>query len=216
MLPSFQNWLIFRKIHFEFAFLLEHIMQANITSQATLHSTSVPFYKRQSSPGDAEYSPCQTATPQQELQDLRPYVLSYCRAYLRHSEDAEEACQDTMVNAMSGLSKFENRASLKTWVMKIAYHVCNSYFRRNRKQKDLFDEYDDSVFASSDPTLDQENPEITALLATLSTVQQEILRYRFVEELSLIEISIVLGYKISCIKMNYYRALEKMQKACLL
>lgn len=192
-------------------------MQANITTQPTVHSSIVPFYDTQLDPDGAAFSLLdKTATLQNELQQLRPHILTYCLAYLRHTEDAEEACQDTMVNAISALSKFENRASLKTWVMKIAYHVCTNYFRKNRAQKDLFDVYDDSVFASTDPTFDQENPEVTALLATLSTVQQEILRYRFVDELSLKDISIVLGYTLSSIKMNYYRALEKMQKGSLL
>lgn len=192
-------------------------MQAIVATQAIVNSIIAPFTICQLDLVDNAFPLLdKTAALQKELQYLRPQILTYCYGYLRHSEDAEEACQDTMLNAISALSKFENRASLKTWVMKIAYHVCTNYFRKKRAHKDLFDVYDDSVFASTDPTFDEENPEITALLATLSTVQQEILRYRFVDELSLKDISIVLGYKLSSIKMNYYRALEKMQKGALL
>lgn len=192
-------------------------MQAINTAQALVNSTIAPLFNNHvDSVANLTPSVDKTAVLQKELQQLRPQILTYCLGYLRHSQDAEEACQDTMLNAMSALSKFENRASLKTWVMKIAYHVCTNYFRKNRAHKDLFDEYDDNFFACTEPTFDQDNPEITALLTTLSAVQQEILRYRFIDELSLKDISIVLGYKLSCIKMNYYRALDKLQKNCLL
>jgi RNA polymerase sigma factor (sigma-70 family) len=192
-------------------------MQAISTAQPLVNSAIAPLFNKHV---DSVAHPSTLADKpmvlQKELQQLRPQIMTYCLGYLRHTQDAEEACQDTMLNAMSALSKFENRASLKTWVMKIAYHVCTNYFRKNRAQKDLFDEYDESVFACTDPLFDQDNPEITALLASLSTVQQEILRYRFVDELSLKDISIILGYKLSCVKMNYYRALDKLQKSSLL
>lgn len=191
-------------------------MQAINATQVIHSSTIVPFYNRQVDSANASLPTLdQIDLLKKELQYLRPQILTYCFRYLRNSEDAEEACQDTMLNATSSLSKFEGRASFKTWVLKIAYHVCTNYFRKNRHQKGLFDVYDDSIFCSNETLNDQDYPEITALLTTLSTVQQEILRYRFVDELSLKEIAIILGFTLSKVKMNYYRALNKMHKSFL-
>jgi RNA polymerase sigma-70 factor (ECF subfamily) len=133
-------------------------------------------------------------------------------SYLRHVEDAQEACQDTMLNAMVSLPKFEYRASLKTWVIKIAYHVCADYYRTKRNKDNLFDRYYDAAFLTDEIVLEEDNPELAAMLRTLSSVQREILRYRFVDELLFNEIAIVLGTSLSSVKMNYYRALEKLQK----
>ena len=147
-----------------------------------------------------------------QLQALRPAVLQFCLRYLHNENDAQEACQDTMLNAVKALDSFQYRASLKTWVLKIAYHACASYYRNNKLEGTLFVEFDEAMFESQDALIEEDNPDLVKIVATLSELQQQILRYRFVEDLSLNEISAVIGVKLSCIKMNYYRALDKIQK----
>lgn len=145
------------------------------------------------------------------LQQLRPKVLAYCMRYLKHPEDAEEACQDTMVNAISGLAKFQNRASLQTWLMKIAYHVCSAYYRAKRNQDLLFESFDEHSCNTLDDAIEIDSPDLSEAIQSLSELQKQVLRYRFVNDLSLNEIAIVLGCSLSAIKMNYYRAIQKIQ-----
>lgn len=52
------------------------------------------------------------------------------RSYNYNHEDTQDLMQDTLIDAYTHLSKFENRASFKTWIIKIMLHNC---FRKKQK-----------------------------------------------------------------------------------
>lgn len=52
------------------------------------------------------------------------------RAYGYNHEDTQDLMQDVYVNAYLNLSKFENRSSFKTWIIKIMLNNC---FQRQQK-----------------------------------------------------------------------------------
>jgi len=56
---------------------------------------------------------------QRELNALRPDLLRFARLQLRDAGAAEDAVQETMLAALQGSHRFENRSSYKTWLIAI-------------------------------------------------------------------------------------------------
>ncbi|HEX8343178.1 MAG TPA: RNA polymerase sigma factor [Actinoplanes sp.] len=63
---------------------------------------------------------------------VRPEVLRVCTRLLPNREDAEEACQDTLLAVARGLPRFEGRSAFRTWMYRVATNRSRSAYRRTR------------------------------------------------------------------------------------
>ena len=61
-------------------------------------------------------------------------LLVHCYRMLGSFHDAEDTLQDTLLSAWQGLSGFEERASLRTWLYRIATHRCLNVLRSARRR----------------------------------------------------------------------------------
>jgi RNA polymerase sigma factor (sigma-70 family) len=59
-----------------------------------------------------------------------PFLYKTGRSYNYSHEDTQDLMQDSFIDAYTHLSKFENRSSFKTWIIKIMLNNC---FRRQQK-----------------------------------------------------------------------------------
>jgi len=61
-------------------------------------------------------------------------VLRMVARLIPSSEEAEEATQDTLLEAFQSLHRYDARkASFSTWLMRIAYHTALKHYRKRRK-----------------------------------------------------------------------------------
>ncbi|MGW4501662.1 RNA polymerase sigma factor [Micromonospora sp. NPDC004336] len=68
------------------------------------------------------------------LAAVRPEVLRLCARLLPNRQDAEEACQDTLLAVARGIGRFEGRSSFHTWLHRLAANRARSTYRVLRRR----------------------------------------------------------------------------------
>ena len=76
----------------------------------------------------------------------------YCYRFLGSVQDAEDVLQDTLLSAWQGLAAFEGRASVRTWLYRVATSRCLDALRAGRRRPPV-----------AAPPADLEPPEPTRL-----------------------------------------------------
>ena len=61
-------------------------------------------------------------------------LLVHCYRMLGSFQDAEDALQDTLLAAWRGLGSFEGRASIRTWLYRIATNRCLNMLRSTNRR----------------------------------------------------------------------------------
>lgn len=68
------------------------------------------------------------------LGTIRPDVLRMCARFLPCREDAEEACQDTLLAVATGIAGFSGRSTFRTWLHAVAANRARSTYRVLRRR----------------------------------------------------------------------------------
>jgi RNA polymerase sigma-70 factor (TIGR02960 family) len=73
----------------------------------------------------------------QLVDPYRRELQAYCYRFLGSVADAEDALQDTLLSAWQGLAGFEGRASVRTWLYRVATSRCLDALRSARRRPPL-------------------------------------------------------------------------------
>ena len=89
----------------------------------------------------------------QLISPYRRELQVYCYRFLGSVQDAEDVLQDTLLSAWQGLAAFEGRASVRTWLYRVATSRCLDALRAGRRRPPV----------GAPPPADLEPPEPTRL-----------------------------------------------------
>jgi RNA polymerase sigma-70 factor, ECF subfamily len=136
----------------------------------------------------------------------RPLV-ALCYGILGHPDDAEDAAQETFLRALRALPRFRGEATFRTWLFRIALHVCLNW-KRDRHPTQPLDE------TRARPPRDSDSPEtivlrqmeVTEALNALRPSYRAVLLLKEWEGWSVAEIAAALRWNEKQVENALYRA----------
>lgn len=140
-------------------------------------------------------------------------ILRICYLYLKDYQLAEDALQETFIKAMKGYDNFMSRSSEKTWLSKIAINTCKNMMR-TQWFKNVFLSGEDSVsIAAIDETSSWiEKSDVTTAIMNLPKNDKDVIILYYYQELSIKEISTIIGKSENTVNQRLFRARKKLKE----
>jgi RNA polymerase sigma-70 factor (ECF subfamily) len=130
---------------------------------------------------------------------------------------AQDATQDTFVNALGALSRFRGEASFRTWLLRIAVNASRSLGRRQVRRKEV-----NLVLADHEPSREQdpatraenvtEARRVEDVLGQLPPKQRLAVSLRVQQGLSYAEIAVALACTEGAARVNYHLGVKRLRE----
>lgn len=132
-----------------------------------------------------------------------------------HKELAEDILADTFVKAWTKIEQVSNAKALTSWIYQIAKNNIIDYYRVKKVTVDLEEVVEVLEDASSpidDANLMIEQQVVVELIEHLAPDQQQVIRYKFFEDLENIEIAQIMNKSEGSIRVIQHRAILKLEE----
>ncbi|MFT3737244.1 MAG: RNA polymerase sigma factor [Breznakibacter sp.] len=143
-------------------------------------------------------------------------IYLHARRLLVSHENAEDAVQETFINAYRYLHKFNQESAIYTWLYRIATNEC---IRIMKKQKKIFDHsnqmellFDHQVSDDWSMTADEMQKRFQKAILKLPEKQRIVFNLRYFDEMGYEQMSQVLDTSVGSLKTSYHYACEKIKE----
>jgi RNA polymerase sigma-70 factor (ECF subfamily) len=131
-------------------------------------------------------------------------------------DDADDALQNTFINAWKNLGAFRNESSLLTWLWSIATNEALSLLRKREKNKGVSLDDLDSIFSNSIEGStyfdgDEASAKLQNAILRLPEKQRIVFNMRYFDDMSYEEMSEVLGTSAGALRASYHHAVKKIE-----
>ncbi len=153
-------------------------------------------------------------------------VYNYIFRMIHSALDAEDLTQETFVRAYQSIRSFQSRASLNTWLFRIATNLCIDYSRRNKRvagmttslsqegseEEEVEREIPDRAFDPQRLLLNKElGLKLNAALAELPEKLRTVVLLYDVEGLPYEEIAAIVGCPLGTVKSRIFNARSSLR-----
>ncbi len=160
----------------------------------------------------------------QVFESLRGTVFAVA-ARLVGPDDAEDVTMETFLRAWQGVSQFNGRSSLKSWLYRIAHNCAIDAIRKRKRQREIHPEHDaegrDRMEAVADEAVehpasglerDEDREVLDRALQALPEEHRLILLLRYSEGLSYGEIAAAAGLPIGTVMSRLFNGKRKLKQ----
>jgi len=143
-----------------------------------------------------------------------PRLLRHALFLTKRSEVAAEAVQDAWISVIKSLRQLRDPASFKAWVFRIVQNRAMDLMRReSRKRSALVNMVNQSAVAETRPRNEKafDSNTLRAAIESLTSELQNVLRLYYTEEMSVKEVSHVIGIAEGTVKHRLFRARQQLK-----
>ena len=144
-------------------------------------------------------------------------VFTLALRMLKNREEAEEVAQDTFIKTYKSLEKFKGDAKFSTWIYRVAYNSCLDRIKKNKKHLNNVEinEFTEHQVVTIDNALDnmetkERKEAMQRCINTLPSEESFLLTLYYFDDLSLDEISKIVGITANSIKVKLFRSRKKL------
>jgi RNA polymerase sigma-70 factor, ECF subfamily len=157
------------------------------------------------------------------LREVQPQLYRFSMKMCRHTEDAEDVLQDSMMTLARTFRDFRGASSLSTWLYTVARSFCIKKRRKSKFAPDV-EESLEGLAAGELAALESPLPDpheqaetsqvweqVHAGIQQLVPAHREVLVLRDVEGLKASEVAEVVGISVSAVKSRLHRARAELR-----
>ncbi|UFJ43303.1 sigma-70 family RNA polymerase sigma factor [Brevibacillus humidisoli] len=142
-------------------------------------------------------------------------VLRLVYLFVKDRSIAEDITQDVFVKVYRHLPEFRHESSIHTWIYRIAVNECKGYlrswdFRKIVPTSKIQQESGTTVEAEALGNLDR--ADVTRVVMSLPYRHRQVIVLYYYSELSIAEVSAVLGLSEGTIRTRLHRARQKVKE----
>lgn len=135
-------------------------------------------------------------------------IQRICVVYLQDYQLAEDAAQETFIKAMRSYDSFRGDALEKTWITRIAINCCKN-IRRTNWFRYYRNELPEILYSNSNDLSESlvEKKSVFDALSELGALDRELIVMYYYEELSIDEISKIIGKNTNTTRQRLFKNL---------
>ena len=140
-------------------------------------------------------------------------IYRYIFSRVGSTHEAQDITSQTFMAAYESLARYRERGQFAAWLFRIARSKMNDHFRRSKREVGF--EAAGEILEREDAlgTLirAEELSRIRSIISHLNQEEQELIRLRYVADLSFVEMSDLLGRREDAVKKSVYRLLARLK-----
>lgn len=144
-------------------------------------------------------------------------VLRMAYLYVKDMHTAEDMFQEVFLKVNEKLDTYEERASIKTWLLRITMNTCKDYLKSayHNKVVPMFDFEEEGILAQDsfgEVERQEEAKTVREMVQKLSEPYRDVVICVYFREMGIKETAKELGISEGTVKSRLFRAKEKLKK----